>query len=136
MSVAQYPTPYSAAHSSEPDGPGPGGTSPCGYILQRLPDEYGSVIVKEMTDKGATYGADTTNIVMRWQFTYTGLSAAQAAVLDGHRAAALDKLLGFNFRDPRTGTLYSNVHYDDYQYPAHVSYQSQSRIVTLIKRPA
>jgi len=136
MAVSQYPTPLYASQPSEPDGPGPGGSSPCGYKLQRLPDTYPGLVVKEMTDGGATYGGDTTNTIKRWRFTYTGLSTAQALVLDTHRAEAKDTLLGFTFRDPRTGTSYSDVHYESFEYPEHSYYPVQSRIVTLIKRPA
>lgn len=141
MSVGQYPTPRSSSHSSEPDGPGiasisPTGTNICGYNLQQLPNEYASVIVKPMVDNGATYGADSGSAVLRWKFTYTGLSATQAAVLDTHFASAKNQLLGFAFRDPRTDTMYSDVHYESYEYPPHTFYQSQSRIVTLVKRPA
>lgn len=136
MAVSQYPTPLSAAHPSEPDGPGPGGSSLCGYVLQQLPDEYPGLIEKVMIDGGSTRGGDTTNKVLRWRFTYTGLRATQAAVLDAHRAEAVDALLGFTFRDPRTGTSYSDVHYESYEYPAHQQYDVQTRIVTLVKRPA
>lgn len=135
MSVAQYPTPYNPSHTGEPAGPGPGGSSLCGYKLQRLKDEYPSIVVKEMDAGNASYGATNVSPVMRWQFTYTGLTAAQAAVLDAHYAAAFERFLGFQFRDPRTGTLYTDVHYDAYEYPAHEQYNNQTRIVTLIKRP-
>lgn len=135
MAVSQYPTPTNLDFPLEPVGPGPG-ASPCGYNLQRLKDEYGSVVVKEMVDLGATYGADTTNVVIRWRFTYTGLGSAQSAVLDSHNAEAKDQLLGFNFRDPRTDALYSDVHYEGYEAPEHEWYQLQSRVVTLVKRPA
>lgn len=136
MAVSQYPTPFSAAHPSEPDGPGPGGASLCGYNLQRLPDEYLGIVVKTMVDGGAVYGADSTNVLKRWRFSYTGLSSTQAGVLDDHRAEAKDRLLGFVFRDPRTGTSYSDVHYEEFEYPAHEQYNNQTRIVTLVKRPA
>lgn len=136
MSVAQYPTPLNSAHLTEPDGPGPGGTSLCGFKLERLVNEYPSVIVKLMVDGGATYGADSATAVARWRLTYTGMTAAQAAVLDAHHDSARHNLLGFDFRDPRTGTLYSDVHYESYEYPGHTLYSVQSRVVTLAKRPA
>lgn len=135
MSLGQFPAPYNPLHTGDPAGPGPRGTSPCGFIMQQLPDEYPGLIEKVMLDGGATYGADTTNTIKRWQFTYTGLNQAQAAVLDTHRADAKGRLLGFSFRDWRTDTLYTDCHYESYEYPQHQNLDNQSRILTLIKRP-
>jgi hypothetical protein len=140
LSVSNYPTPYNPSHTGEPAGPGPRGTSPCGYILQELPPEYPGMVEKVMVDGGSTRGADTTNKVRRFLLIYTGLTSAQAKVLDDHRAEANDTLLGFSFRYYRPSMsideLLSDVHYQSFEYPPHQSYNDQSRTVTLIKRPA
>jgi hypothetical protein len=129
MPVAQYPTPPNPAHVGETNGPQ--------YLkLLQLPDEYPGITVKQMADGGATYGAETTNVIHRWEITYGGLSAAMASSLDAHRASANDKLLGFTFRDPRTDYPYTDVHYDDGYQADHTKVWSQSRVVRLIKRPA
>lgn len=139
MSIAQYPTPFNPDHVAEPAGPGPRGTSPCGYVLQELRAEYPGLITKQMVDGGATYGADTTNKIRRFLLTYTGMTATQAKVLDDHRALAFDGLLGFNFRYYRPSMsvdeLLLDVHYETYDYPQHQLYDNQSRTITLIKRP-
>ena len=138
MPPSQYPTPFNSAHPGEPAGPGPWGTSPCGFIFHEHELEYPSNIVKTMDDGGATYGASSTNAVRRWVISYTGLDPTQAGVLDAHYASAFGSLLGFSFRVPlsRGDTLYTDVHYESYQYPQHEKYPVQSRIVTLTKRPA
>jgi|SRR5215831_866111 len=118
--------------------PTPSAGGPPYLKLLQLANEYRSVVVKEMVDGGATYGADTTNAVMKWQFDYDGLTASQAATLDAHFASAYGSLLGFNFTDPRTSTLYTDVHYDPSNgfVADHAKTFSQSRKVILVKRPA
>jgi hypothetical protein len=137
MAIGQYPL-YNPSHSGEVSGPSAWGTSVCGFVFHPLPLEYRSNVFKEMVDGGGTYGADTTNAVRTWRIVYTGLSVAQAAVLDAHYESAKNNLLGFNFRVPasRGDTLYSDVHYLAYEYPQHEQVDNQTRTVTLVKRPA
>src|SRR5262249_46301625 len=103
--------------------------------LLQIAEEYASVTVKTMVDQGATYGADSSNKVRKWEIIYDGLTAAQAATLDTHYKSAVGQLLGFDFTDPQTTTLYTDTHYLEYSRD-HSKVWSQSRKVTLIKRPA
>ena len=105
--------------------------------MQRLPDKYPGVIVKEMMI-GATRGADSTARVRTWVLRLQGLTAVAAKQYDDHYAEAKDGLLPFEFRQWRaneddTGTLYSGVHYLSYEKPAHAQIDSQERIITLVK---
>ena len=134
MPVSNFPIP-ATSHGGEPVGPT--------YLkLQPLDDEYPGIIFKQMVDGGGTYGADTTNKVRRFQLTYDGLSAAEAAILDAHRAEAFDTLLGFNFRYWRASgfsvshdELISDVHYESYASDHNLYDQTQSRVITIVKRP-
>jgi len=128
MSVSQFPTPASVAHPAEPSGP---------YYLKllQLPDEYAGIVVKVMVDGGATYGGDTTNVIRRWRLEYNGLTSTQLGVLTAHFTEALGILLGFNFRDPRSDTLFTDVHYEGEIQIDHTKTRSNSCNLTLIKRP-
>jgi len=128
MSIAQYPTPFVAAHPSEPAGP------PI-LILQRLPTEFPGSTERVFKDGGATYAVANTSGVIRWDLSYDGLWASEVAALDTHHDLAFGSGEGFDFRDPRTGVLYNNVHYESYEYPQHTQYDIQARHVVLIKRP-
>ena len=101
----------------------------------QLPNQYPSVMVKEMDDGGATYGASSSNKVIAWEITYDGLTDSQAATIDTHHDSAIDKLLGFGFTDPRTSTVYTDVHYREFDRN-HTKIWSHSRRVVLEKRPA
>ena len=102
--------------------------------LQDLAPQY-FVVVKEFKDGGADLGLVNSNSVLRWEFTYSQLSAASGAVLDAHYAEAQGQFGGFNFRHPVTLVLYSNVRYESYEAD-HTKIWSQSRRTILIKRPA
>ena len=128
MPPAIFPTPPNPLHAGETTGPQ--------YLkLLRMPDEYAGLVVKTMTDGGATYGGDTTNTIKRWKFSYDGLTAAELATLTDHRATAFDTLLGFTFRDPRSDTLFTDVHYESLTLDHKVTWSNSCEIV-LIKRPA
>ena len=134
MAVSNFPIPPNSAHPSEPAG--------AQFLKQQeLPVEYPGIIFKQMIDGGGTYGADTTNSVRRFTLTYDGLTAAQAAVFDAHYAEALGTLLGFNFRYYRTGAsvnhdeLISDCHYESFTSDHNLYDKTQSRTITIVKRP-
>lgn len=131
MAVSQFPSPTShTVHAGDPTGP------PCQKITP-LKTERPSNVFKEMVDGGGTYGADSANKVLRWELIFGGLTIAQAAQLDTHNDDAKDTLLGFSWRDPRTDTLYTDVHYESYERDHSRLYSnSQSRKMVLVKRPA
>lgn len=133
MALGNFPIPANSAHPSEPAGPQ--------FLkLRELKPEYGSVVFKEMVDLGGTYGADTTNRVRRFELIYDGLTFAEAKILDDHRAAAFDTLLGFNFRYYRASLsideLLANAHIESYESDHNLVNATQSRTIVLVVRPA
>lgn len=128
MPVSQYPTPFDAAYPTEPSGP-------IISIFQDLPVEYRGTIIKEFKDGGANFGESTANPTLRWLIKHVGLYVAETAVLDAHWIEARGLFSGFSFRHPRTDVLYSDVHYESYNYPEHRKIYMQERTTILIKRP-
>lgn len=109
--------------------------------FQQLPDQYPGIVVKQMMI-GATRGADSTARIRTWVLHLEGLTPAAAKQYDDHYAEAKERLLGFEFRQWRagmddTGTLYTGVHYQSYEKPAHSTSNgfnvAQERIITLVK---
>lgn len=135
MAVSRFPTDsrYAASYGGDVSGP-------IVNFLQRLTDKYPGVVVKPMM-VGATRGADSTARIRTWVLHYKGLTRVQAKQLDDHFAEAKDGLLGFEFRQWRTGeddsgTLYTGVHYENYEKPAHAEINginAQERVITLVK---
>lgn len=134
MPVSNFPIP-ATTHGGEPVG--------AQYLkLIELPPEYPGIVFKQMVDGGGTYGADTANSVRRFTLTYDGLSAAEAKVFDDHRAEAFDTLLPFSFRYWRSSAfsvshdeLLTNCHYESYTSDHNLYDQTQSRVITIVKRP-
>ena len=126
MPVSQYPTRAHPTYPAEPAGP-------LHLKLNDLAPQY-FVVVKEFKDGGANLGLVNSNSVLRWEFTYDGLTNAEGAVLDAHYVEAQGTFGGFNFRHPRTLVLYSNVRYESYEAD-HSKIWSQSRRTVLVKRP-
>lgn len=127
MPVSQYPTRFDPAHSGEASGPDH-------LILIDVPPEYPALTMKLFKDGGAVYSLPSTNVVERWDLNYDGLSEEDAAILDNHRIEAMDQFESFSFRHPRTGILYTNVHYETYENPGHQIITCQSRHVVLVRR--
>lgn len=134
MAVSRFPTDsrYAATYGGDVSGP-------IVNVFQRLPDQYPGVVVKPMMT-GATRGADSTARIRTWVLHYKGLTRAQAKQLDDHLAEAKEQLLGFSFRQWRTGeddsgTLYSNAHYAAYEasHPDVNGIDRQERIITIVK---
>lgn len=119
--------------------PSVSGSNPVPLYFELLPEEFvtGRTIYD---DNGADFKLQHGGIgVKRWRLDYDGLTAAQAAILDAHLAAAFyspdeGSAFGFNFRDRDTAVLYSNVHYEKYE-KSHMKTWIQKRSVTLVKRP-
>lgn len=128
MPVSQYPTPFNAAHPAEPAGP-------IVAVVQSIPPDYRGTIVKEFKDGGANIGMSTENATLRFLLFYHGLFAAEVETLDNHWVEALGIAEGFNFRHPRTDILYTDVHYESFEYPEHRKIYMQQRRIILIKRP-
>jgi hypothetical protein len=106
--AAQYPTP--------PEFGGVSGGVQWSYYNAVEPD----YMVDEYTNQNGSVDrlqwGDPTTPVRVFQFNYDGLlSEAEAAVLDAHYDSAQGNFVGFNFMEPRTGVLYTNVHYKTYK---------------------
>lgn len=121
--------------------PSVSGSNPAPLFFEMLQEEF--VVSRTIyDDNGADYKLQAGGSGKKtWTFKYDGLTAAQAAILDSHLASAYyspddGSALGFNFRDYRTGTLYSNCHYAPGGYKiSHVKIWSNGREVTIEKRP-
>lgn len=127
MPTPQFPTPPKAAFPAEPAGP------PYLYLVDVPQEFFGTT--KEFKDGGANYALPNSSGVIRFDFTYNGLTQAMVAPLDTHYNAVHGIAEGFQFRHPRTGVLYNDVHYEVYEYPGHEWLHVQSRHIILIKRP-
>lgn len=128
MPVSQFPTKFNSDYPLEPDGP-------IHLILQDVKPELPALFVKQMKGGGASYSLQSSRLVLRWDITYSGLTRDQVQPLDDHYLEAQDQFGAFDFRHQRTGILYSNVHYELYDYPPHEHVDCQSRHIVLIKRP-
>lgn len=115
-------------------------SNPRPLVFYQLPETF-NVLSTEFDDLGRdTALSNGGNGVKRWYLFYDGLTAAQAALLDSHMYSAKlngDGLsaYGFNFRDRDTTTLYSNVHYQSFERPAHKNKDIQTRTIVLVKFP-
>jgi hypothetical protein len=90
----------------------------------------------EYQDGGKDFNLDAATPTRRWALVYDGLTLAEAAILDAHFDSAYGEAFGFNFRDPKTTTLYSAVHYEKDGYEkSHTKDWLQRRVIKLIKRP-
>jgi hypothetical protein len=132
MAVSRFPTDSRYASLYSGDIPGP-----IVINFQQLTDQYPGIVVKQMM-VGATRGGDSTARIRTWVLHLQGLTRVQAKQHDDHFAEAKEQLLGFQFRQWRTGmddsgTLYSGVHYLSYEKPGHVHIDIQERIITLVK---
>lgn len=91
-------------------------SNPPPLFFEMQPEEF-SVGRTIYDDEGADYKLQHGgNGVKRWIIRYDGLDPTWAAILDSHLASTFyspdeGSAIGFNFRDVRTGVLYSNVHY-------------------------
>lgn len=131
MAVAQYPT---------PDIGGP----PIA-IFQQLPDEATGLLVRTFKDGGNSVAAESLAVELRWDLLYQDgvgyLTPTEAAMLDSHVRSSVFSakesfsLYGFNFRDPRSHILYTDVHYEVFEYPQHKKIKYTARHVVLVKRP-
>lgn len=96
--------------------------------------EYRSLVTKEFKDGGAALGLPVTTPMLRWIILYDGLYDSEAYMIDSHYLSANGMYDGFTFRHPRTGVLYSDVHYEKFTVD-HRKTWIQRREVTLLKRP-
>lgn len=127
MPVPQFPTRYHPDYPSDPIGPPH-------LILIDVPPEYPALTVKPMKGGGATYGLQSNKVILRWDFSYNGLLPEDVAILDDHRMQAQDQFGAFDFRHPRTGYKYTNVHYESFENPGHQNLKIQSRHIVLVCR--
>jgi lysophospholipase L1-like esterase len=127
--AGQFPTPYNSDFPDEPAGP------PYLNLLDMSP-EYPSLAVKLMKGGGAVYSLPSSKIVLPWDFTYGGLTEAQAKVLDDYRAETQDAFESFDFRHPRSGIMYHGCHMRLFEDPGHEKIWSQSRHIVIEKRSA
>lgn len=90
----------------------------------------------EFQDGGVDLNLDAVTPTYMWILQYEGLLASEALLLDAHYDSAFGEAYGFNFRDPKTTTLYASVHYDKEGYErSHTKDWLQRRTIKLIKRP-
>lgn len=116
-----------------------------------IPDEGGPQYLKihqfqpayeEITDKhvyedgGVSFVTFNDSAPIRWVIEYDGLSEADVAILDGHRADAFGEVFGFEFTHPRTEQEFTGVHYDEAFEEDHRKTWNNRRVIHLIKRPA
>lgn len=109
----------------------PAGGGPQYLKLLQLADEYPGLVTKRMMT-GSTRGADSTARIRRWQLEYDGLTSTLADSLVTHKDSAKFQLLGFGFTDPRTATVYTNVHYEEFTID-HTKTWSHKVTVVLVK---
>lgn len=128
MPVSQFPTRYNPDYPDDP-------VSLTHLILVDHPPEWPAASIKTFKDGGATYSLQNTNYVLRWELSYDALTREDAEVLDNHYLEAQSIFGSFSFRHPRRGVLFTNVHYESFEYPAHEHVDCQSRHIVLIKRP-
>lgn len=86
-------------------------------------------------DGGASFVLFNDEAPIIFLFEYDGLDGDQHAILDNHRFDAFGKAFGFEFTDPRSGQVITDVHYLDWTED-HLKTWINSRTVRLIKRPA
>lgn len=128
MAIAEYPLP--SVNSSYPDP----------LVTYKLPNEYQTAFT-QYDDGGRDFALQHGGVgTQRWYLFYDGITAAEAAVLDSWVETAKLGDGGFsayagNFRDPDTGTLYSNVRVQSYDRPVHKNKDVQTRTVILVRFP-
>lgn len=116
--------------------PTPSGGGPRIAKLHQYQPAYGEVMEKHIyEDGGASYQTRNDEAPIRFLLEYTGLSLAEAATLDAHRADAFGEVYGFNFTNPRTTVAYTDVHYDESFQEDHRKTWNNTRTIHLIKRP-
>lgn len=79
--------------------------------LQKLADQY-DTLSSQFATKGRDYRARSTQRIVRWLIEYDFfIVEADWETLYDHWISARGQWQGFDFRDPRSGSLYQNVHY-------------------------
>jgi len=128
MAIAEFPLPSVS------------GSNPPPLITYELPERF-QVDSVQYDDGGRDVKLQNGgNGIKSWVLAYDGLTEAQVAILDAHMLAAKlpdDGPSGnsFNFRDPKTTTLYTTVRYLSYERVAHKKRWSNARNITLVKYP-
>lgn len=122
MPIAEFPLPSVS------------GSNPKPTVCYQLAEQYAVSKSPEYQDGGVDFNLDAETPTRQWSLTYTGITAAEAALLDAHHVLAFHDAMEFNFRDPVTTTLHSNVRYLEYER-SHAKRWIQDRRITLIKRP-
>lgn len=113
------------------------GTGPQWLKMHQFQPQYQAVTDShEYEDGGASFVTFNDVAPILWVIEYNGLSEAQSAVIDGHRADAFGAAYEFTFFNPRNSTTYQRIHYVvDFQED-HRKTWNNSRIVKLIQLPA
>jgi hypothetical protein len=106
------------------------------YLKFRELDSDWSIVTTEqqMDDGSSDVNLEGDSPIRRWEFEYDGLTETQAAILDGHRAAAKGIAESFTFVNPRTGESLTGVKYESFETD-HSKRWIQTRKVRLIRRP-
>lgn len=117
---------------------------PNGPIINKFRDfepVWPTLVIKKMKDGGANTTMSNLTPEYRWELLYKKVSKPSSdqlvAMLDAHFQEALSFALGFNFRHPKTGVMWADVHYEEFDRPDHGKrVEQQMRRVVLVKWPA
>ena len=118
------------------------GIGPPWLKMHEFQPDYNKVMDRhEYEDGGASFVIYNVQAPVLWLIEYDGLDGIFGGpldyhVLDSHRADAFGQAYGFNFTNPRTGYLYTDVHYDESFEEDHEKVWTNKRSIHLIKRPA
>lgn len=115
--------------------PLPSEGGPMWTVYYPQPPEFQVDVGTPYKSGGVDFWVRSDDKTYRFIFVYEGLDELEAQILDDHNESAFDTAYGFDFTDPRTGELFTSVHYEKYERPAHVKVKNQKRSVVLIKRP-
>lgn len=123
--VAQFPQP------DYQGGASPYGARPLTFHIREA--EYQDEVY-EYPDGSADYllWSDTKTLI--FELGYDGLTKAELDVFEAHRNTARNRVLGFNFYDWRTSTMYTDVHYHIYRKPRGLKSDLFRLEIELIKR--
>lgn len=102
----------------------------------RYQPDYDAVTDRhDYEDGGASFVVRSEAAPIVFLFEYAGnLLAEEADILDDHRADAFGQAFGFELTDPRTGEVFTDVHYLEWEEDHRIIQTTNERIVRLIKR--
>lgn len=100
--------------------------------------EYPTDIGTPYKDGGTDYNLKADTVTRRFTLDYKTkgfVTETEAAILDAHWEQAKGRTYGFDFYDKKSGTVYTDVHYESFEKGHGEKHIIQFRMVKLIKRP-